>query len=188
MTTLEQVEKLCVMANLSYEEAKGALEAANGDLLEAVILLEKQGKIQAPAGSGYYSSEKTTGAAGASHQENDWQKHNHANHDYHHYHKENGFISFLKKSSDFCFRMLRKGNRNSFEVLKGQEVKASLPVTALALLLIFAFWVTIPLIIIGLFFSFRYRFVGPDFNGNSVNSAMHSASEAAENLKKSINL
>lgn len=37
MTTLEQVEKLCAMANISYEEAKAALDAAKGDLLEAII-------------------------------------------------------------------------------------------------------------------------------------------------------
>ncbi|MDP4159978.1 MAG: ubiquitin, partial [Bacillota bacterium] len=58
MTTLEQVEKLCAMANISYEEAKAALDAANGDLLEAIIYLEKQGKVKAPTGGGYYSSEK----------------------------------------------------------------------------------------------------------------------------------
>jgi len=57
MTTLEQVEKLCAMANISYEEAKAALDVANGDLLEAIIYLEKQGKVHAPTGGGYYSSE-----------------------------------------------------------------------------------------------------------------------------------
>ena len=59
MTTLENVEKICAMANISYEEAKAVLEAAHGDLLEAVISLEKQGKIQAPNGGGYFNSEKT---------------------------------------------------------------------------------------------------------------------------------
>lgn len=53
MTTLENVEKICAMANISYEEAKAVLDAANGDLLEAVISLEKQGQIQAPNGGGY---------------------------------------------------------------------------------------------------------------------------------------
>jgi hypothetical protein len=60
-------------------------------------------------------------------------------------------------------------------------------VTVLALLIILAFWVTIPLIIIGLFFDLRYRFVGPDFTSDTINNAMNSAADAAENLKKSIN-
>ena len=39
---------------------------------------------------------------------------------------------------------------------------ASFPVTVLALLLLFAPWVTLPLIIIGLFLGFHYQFVRND--------------------------
>ncbi|MCO1603353.1 ubiquitin [Desulfosporosinus nitroreducens] len=171
MTTLEQVEKLCAIAKISYEEAKVALDATNGDLLEAIIYLEKQGKVTAPTGDGYYSGEKT-----------------HHHHGHHHCHNGNHFFSGLKKIGQFCLKMIRKGNTNSFEVLKGEEIKASFPVIVLGLLLIFAFWVAIPLIIIGLFFGLRYRFVGPEFNNNTVNDAMNSAANVAENLKKSINI
>ena len=182
MTTLEQVEKLCAMANISYEEAKAALDAVNGDLLEAIIYLEKQGKVIAPTGGGYYSSEKTSDASAVAYKENCWEKQNK------NCHSGKGFISLLKKIGEFCLKMIRKGNANYFEVLKGEESKASIPVTVLALLLIFAFWGTIPLIIIGLFFGLRYRFNGPDFKSNSANDAMKSAADAAENLKKSINI
>lgn len=150
MTTLEQVEKLRTMANISYDEAKGALDAANGDFLEAIIYLEKQGTIN-----------------------------NHSN-------CGKPCTSLIKKIGSFCMEMFRKGNANSFEVLKGEEIKVSVPVTVLALLLIFAFWITLPLIIVGLFFGLRYRFRGPDFAGNTVNDAMNSAADAAINLKKSI--
>lgn len=179
MTILEQVEKLCEMANISYEEAKNALDVANGDLLEAIIYLEKQGKVHAPTGGGYYSSEKNIDTRSAvSNKEN------------HHYEGKKGesFISFLKKTGEFCLKMIRKGNTNSFEVLKSEETKASFPITVLALLLIFAFWVTVPLIIIGLFFGFRYRFNGPDFSSNTINAAMDSVADAAENLRKSIKI
>jgi len=181
MTTLEQVEKLCAMANISYEEAKAALDAANGDLLEAIIYLEKQGKVHAPTGGGYYSSEKTLDTVAVSYKENNWEKQNND------CHKGKPF-TFLKKIGEFCLKMIRKGNANSFEVLKSEETKASFPITVLALLLIFAFWVTVPLIIIGLFFGLRYRFIGPDFSSNTINDAMNSAADAAENLKKSINI
>lgn len=179
MTTLEQVEKLCAMANISYEEAKAALDAANGDLLEAVIYLEKQGKIKAPTGGGYYSSEKTTDTSAPTYKENCRENNDH---------KEKPFISCLKKIWQFCLKIIHKGNTNSFEVLKDKEIKASFPVTVLALLLLFAFWVTIPLIIIGLFFGLRYRFNGPDFRSNTINDAMNSAADAAENLRKSVNI
>ena len=182
MTTLDQVEKLRAMANITYEEAKIALEATNGDLLEAIIYLEKQGKITSPAGGGYYSSQKSSDSTDQMFNEACWEKHKHC----HHHGKT--FGAFLKKVGKFCLDLFQRGNSNSFEVLKGEESKATVPVTVLALMLIFAFWITIPLIILGLFFGFRYRFHGPDFRGNTVNDAMNSAADAAENLKKSINI
>ncbi|EHL05691.1 UBA/TS-N domain protein [Desulfitobacterium hafniense DP7] len=180
MTLLEKVEKLCSMGNITFEEAKAALDAANGDLLDAIIYLEKQGKIHAPAGGGYYNSEKTVDAHVVSYQAKDWQKQHHSSD------KENPFLSFLKDTWKLFVKLLRKGNANSFEVLHGEEVKGSVPITALVLLLIFAFWVTIPLMVIGLFFGFRYRFVGTDIKGTTINDAMDSAADAAENLKKSM--
>jgi len=181
MTTLENVEKICAMANISYEEAKAVLDAANGDLLEAVISLEKQGQIQAPNGGGYFNSEKTADSK-------EVPPHANANENHHNNNKsENSFGASVKKAGQFLLKVIHKGNINSFEVYKGTEVKASFPVTVLALLTIFAFWVTIPLIIIGLFFNLRYRFMGPDFTSNTINNAMNSAADAADNLKKSIN-
>ena len=44
MATFEMVEKIRQYANVTYDEAKAALDACNDDLLEAVIYLEKQGK------------------------------------------------------------------------------------------------------------------------------------------------
>ena len=48
MVTLEQVELLRTKADVTYEEARQALEATNGDLLDAVVLLEIQGKVRPP--------------------------------------------------------------------------------------------------------------------------------------------
>ncbi|HZK83928.1 MAG TPA: ubiquitin [Desulfosporosinus sp.] len=180
MTTLEQVEKLCAMANISYDEAKVALDSANGDLLQAIIDLEKQGKVKAPTGGGYYSSEKTTGPGDEACNAKPWGNQNN--------YAKGGetFTSLLKKFGTFCLKVIRKGNANSFEVLKGDESKASASVTAFSLLVIFVPWITIPVIVIGLFFGFRYRFNGPDLSGNSVNDAINSAADAAVNLKKSV--
>jgi hypothetical protein len=180
MTTLEQVEKLRTMANISYDEAKTALDATNGDLLEAIIYLEKQGKVTTPTGGGYYSSEKTSDESAGAYKKACWEKQtNNCN-------GGKSFVSLISKFGSFCLKMIRKGNANNFEVLKGEESKASAPVTAFALLLIFIPWITIPLLIIGLFFGFRYRFNGPDCSGNTVNDAMNSAADAAINLKKSM--
>ena len=50
---LEQVEQLRQRANVSYEEAKDALERCSGDMVEALIYLEKQNKVR---GGNYNSS------------------------------------------------------------------------------------------------------------------------------------
>ncbi|MDR2487794.1 MAG: hypothetical protein LBD12_07495, partial [Clostridiales Family XIII bacterium] len=44
--TLEQIDALKKRANVSYEEARAALEGTEGDLLEALIILEREGKTK----------------------------------------------------------------------------------------------------------------------------------------------
>ena len=73
MDFLEKVDRLRQRANVTYEEAKQALEQTGGDLLEAVILLEKQGKVDPPpptrpapsAGEGGQQHTYQQGRAGA---------------------------------------------------------------------------------------------------------------------------
>jgi hypothetical protein len=43
---LEQIDELRKRTNVSYEDAKNALEQCSGDLLEALVFLEKQNKIK----------------------------------------------------------------------------------------------------------------------------------------------
>ena len=53
--TLEQVERLREKADVSYGQAKQALEYSGGNLLDALIYLEEQGAIPRPQGA-YYST------------------------------------------------------------------------------------------------------------------------------------
>ncbi len=43
---LQQIDELRKRANVSYEDAKDALEKSAGDLIEALVYLEKQNKIK----------------------------------------------------------------------------------------------------------------------------------------------
>jgi hypothetical protein len=177
MVTLQQVEELRKYANITFNEAKDALEETNGDILEAIINLEKKGRIKAPKDGGYYSSKD-------SYQDN--QSNDDAGNVQQEIYDESGssfsetwnnFISFIKK-------LFKKGNRNNFEVIKDGKVIMSIPVTILVVLIIFAFWITIPIMIIGLFLGYKYAFSGPELGKDKVNRAMDSVSSAAENLKK----
>lgn len=53
--TLEQVERLREKADVSYGQAKAALEYSGGNLLDALIYLEEQGVIPRPEDA-YYST------------------------------------------------------------------------------------------------------------------------------------
>ncbi|NLX62018.1 MAG: DUF4342 domain-containing protein [Tissierellia bacterium] len=178
MIKLEQVEELRKRANISYEEAKKALEEANGDILEAIINLEKQNKIKPPAGGGYYSTKDEIKEV------NQFQD-SEANRK----HKEDISISIkdlFKQVGSFIVKAIDKGNRNFFEVFKNGKKVMALPVTILVLLAIFAFWVVFPLLIVGLFFGFKYRFSGPDLEREDINGAMNSMAGVVENIKKEV--
>lgn len=173
MATIEQVERLREKANVTYDEAKAALEACNNDLLDAIIYLEKQGKVKGEGG--FYSSassSKSRSSAEIPTEESEEEK--------------PGFSDLLRRFGRLCMKLVRKGNENILEIYRNGELRTSMPVNVLVLLLIVAFWITIPLLILGLFFGFRYRFNGPDLGRNVVNDPMDSVANAAQELKNSI--
>lgn len=146
MATLEQVEKLKQRANVSYDEAKEALNACGDDLLDALIYLEKKGKVTPPQEGGFYSS-RQEGQASQS---------------------QNGAVASEPQRSGesvgdmfrrlwrWICKVFRLGNTNMFEASKNGEAIISFPVTVLVIFLIFGFWIVLPLLVVGLFCGFRY--------------------------------
>ncbi|MDD2213982.1 MAG: DUF4342 domain-containing protein [Oscillospiraceae bacterium] len=186
MIDLEQVEKLVQKTGVSYEEARQVLTETNGDMLDAVILLERRGQLKPPAGApqadGFKSdgshagAEAEAAAGGARHKEETYQD------------RGPGFGEWVSRFFKGLGELIHRGNINSLAVSRNGEEVLKLPVTVLVLLLIFAFWLTLPLIIIGLLLGFRFHFYGPDFGRTSVNEAMDKAAQAsqkaAENVKQ----
>jgi hypothetical protein len=170
MVDFDQVQRLRDYAKkISYEEAKKILEEVEGDMLEAVIRLEKENKIERPEAAGYYNSKADTHS-----EEGRSRSRNHkGTRD-----KGRSFGELVGTFLRWCGRMIHKGNINHFEVVKDDGCIITLPVTVLVLLLLFAFWVIIPLLILGLFFGYRYRFSGPDLDQTEVNEAMEKVSQA----------
>lgn len=177
MTELEKAEKLREKADVSFAEAKEALDNADGDILEALIWLENNGKAVIPAGGGYF-----TGAGMPYDEEQYSEPCGRRTHEY----KGERFSSVMKRFGRFCLRMLDKGNTNFLDATsRGGEHMFSCPVTVLVILLIFFFWVTVPLFVISLFLGFRYQFRGDDLGRESVNRVMDGAVNVVEDVKKS---
>lgn len=177
MATLEQVEKLKERANVTYDEAKEALQASGDDLLDALIYLEKKGKTFSPQNGGFYSTQHAPPAEEA---------------------QAGGYVRSEKKASSERFsqvmgrffrwvgKVFQKGNKNQFEVWNKEEKVISVPVTVLVVLLLIGFYAVLPLMVIGLFFGCRYRFCGPDLGKPQVNKVMDSAAAAADSFKRDV--
>ena len=172
--TLELVERLREKADVSYAQAKQALEYSQGNLLDALIYLEEQGAIPRPQNA-YYSTQasappptapvETLASPAPEHQARK---------------KRSNPISSL-------FTILRRTLvENELEIWRRQEPVTSVPVLILLILLFFAFWVTIPLLILGLFFGFRYRFSGPDLDRDSINNVMEKVATTADDVGRHV--
>ena len=179
---LELVEKLVEKTGLSYGEAKQALERTDWDMLEAIIQLEAQGKVHNGKTAQYFTSNENNEYQ--DNQQNQQNKQGKQNKQY----KENcrsgeNFKKASKSFGDFMKEIFEKGNKNCLVMHRNDEKKIELPVTAFVVLLIFCFWVIIPLMIVALFFGCRFSFSGTELGKDNVNSAMGKATDIADNIK-----
>jgi hypothetical protein len=182
MVTLEQVEKLREYADISYDEAKAALENTGGDILQALIDLERQGKVKPPQGGGQYRSGSSAIVCSSNAEDNGYT----GSQSSHGTGEKSAFNRNMRRLFLWMGSVLHKGNVNSFVVEKDGSHVMRLPITVLVLLLLFAFWVVVPLMVIGMFFGFRYLITGPDIKSSRVNDAMNNVANAAEEIKKDI--
>ncbi|HHX02416.1 MAG TPA: DUF4342 domain-containing protein [Firmicutes bacterium] len=148
---LEQIERLRERANVTYDEAKQAYEAADGDLLEALIILEKQGKVRPPEGDGFYSSERPQVE-----QPQEEKKKS----------KGEDFSSKLDRFWQFLVKLVNKGNNTIFEVSQNDVTVVKIPITIMVIFTLFLPWLVVSLLVLGLFFKFRYRVYENPENGN----------------------
>lgn len=169
--TLEQVERLREKADVSYARAKEALEYSGGNLLDALIYLEEQGAIPRPEGTCYSTRGETPPMQEAPLT----------------LIQEPGQQESMPKQKMGVFRRIRYLLLdNELEIWRKDQPVTALPVLILIILLVAAFWITVPLLILGLFFGFRYRFSGPDLERESINSVMENAADTASDLGRQV--
>ena len=145
MEHLEKVEKLRQRANVSYEEAKAALEESGWDMLEAIVLLEHQGKVKTDSGSGEYVSGKGSQAQ-QTHPLTVVQQEDSGSEPGKH---QSHFFAKLGKAIKY---LVQKGCENSLVIKQHGQALMDLPVIAFLILLICFFWVVIPIMVVSLFF------------------------------------
>lgn len=155
MITMEQIDELRGRVNVSYEDAKEALEQCNGDILEAIIYLEKNSKIKSEENNSEDKTNKETGASDAI----------------------CGVISWCKK-------IIRKGNSNYIAIKKNENIILKLSLTISSIIVVLAPYITIPLLVIALFTGHRFSFYGEDIEKTRANEALNKVVVAADNIKE----
>ena len=161
MDHYEMVENLRTKANVTYEEAKAALEASDWDMLDALVLLESEGKVNQTTPE-FTTKEKVEETQQSARSE---------------------VKGSLSKLGGWIRKMFTLGNKNQFVISrKGNELVA-MPITVMALLMVLVWPFSLIVLFIGLFLGTRYSFRGPDINttvNDFVNKAQDKAAVAVE--------
>ena len=174
MEHMEMVEKLREKANITIEEAKVVLEKNNWDMLDALIELERQGKIadgvkmstENQNNAAYETVSPTvTGQAFEGEAEGSTAEK-----------KNRGKIKRTLK------QILRMSIDNSFVVKRNGEVLVRVPVLIPIVCAAASFWITAIVLFAGLIFGLKYSFEGKELGKDTINDTMEKASDFAQNI------
>lgn len=156
MDRITMVEELRQKTGISYEQARQELEAANWDLLEALVRLERAGKMDNKQEE--KKMEQATKQSGT--------------------HQAEGL---LKKGINWLMQLLDAGNRSHFIVRKEDRQVLEVPVTVAVLLLLVLHWILFPVLLVGLILGYRYSYRGRKEN-EAIARDVKEAEVAAEQI------
>jgi hypothetical protein len=177
MDKMEKAEKVVEKTGVTYEEAREALEATDYDVLDAIVWLERRGKARPQSASYSTSSENRYDTSiEMSHAQSDYEKAT----------RENGFAKALDRFFKWLGAVLKKSVQITLVVSRKGERLFSIPLLLFIILLIVAFWVVVPLMIVGLFFDIKYSFEGIKPITVDLNDLSEKASKGAETLKNDV--
>ena len=191
MDNYQKVEQLVNKAGCSYEDAKAALEACGWDMLDAVISLEREGKVNKETAEQKaeepieiipeVSADKV---AGSSSQQITYT-----------YDDSSSGNSDKAGNTGKADGTGKRGRRlwkriksilmnNRMVVFKssGQQIM-DLPIVIPVIALIAFFWATLIVAVIAIVFGCRFHFEGEDLGKTNINSTMDKASDYAEKVR-----
>ncbi len=175
MEKITLVDTLRDKTNISYGEAKSALENSNWDILDAMLYLEEHGRVKKPSVSIFYTNdykESYTNQKEVVNIKEDKDNRNSKSRN-----NFGGIFEAICKAIDTC-------NNIFVEIRRRGRVLLKLPLTVLILLLFFAFWIIIPLMIVGLFFDIEFLVLARSVNTDKVNKVFNEISKNVQNIKE----
>ena len=172
MERYEMAELLSKKANVTLEEAREALAENEWDMLDAMVALERK----------YRRTDDTVRVDGAAGEAGAPQPVSTKKKDEGHM----GFKAGMRELWRMICRLFRITLDNDFCVRRFDREILSVPVLVLIVLIIFCFWIILPVLLIGLFFGCRYRFEGHELGKPVVNKAMDKLGDVAEDIKEKL--
>ncbi|WP_315121299.1 DUF4342 domain-containing protein [uncultured Clostridium sp.] len=166
MEELKLIDKLKEKTNISYEEAKTALENSNWNILDALLHLEENGKVEKPSVSIFYTNEARYSEKREEIIKNEKKK----------YENNNSFQGIF----EIICKYIDTWNNIFLEIKKKDRIFLKIPLTVVIVLSFFMFWIIIPLIVVGLFLDMEFYVSSKRINTDKANKVI---SEISENVK-----
>jgi len=171
MTDFEKIEKLRQHADVTFEEAKQALDAVGGDILDAMIWLEQRGKVKGPSESVHstkYEDQQEYVSVDETVKQNAGNEHR----------------TGAKVTSGFK-RIWNFFAENFFIVSRNDREIVVLPLLLVLIIMIFIFPFSLIALVVLLFFGFHYSFRGRN-SMYTANEAMSKAASAASEFASKV--
>lgn len=181
MDNFEKIEKIVDKAGCSFEDAKMALEACDWDMIDAVIKLEKEGKIRKE------TAEKKAEPAIEITSEVIEGRYDEAFGD----EDDAEDPGKAKERPKRKFRLWERvksilmNNRMVILTRNGQPI-IDVPILVTVIALILFFWATLIIAAVAMVFGFRFHFEGEDLGKTNINRTMDKAGDYAEKVKNDL--
>ena len=182
MDNFEKIEQLVNKTGSSYEDAKAALEGCGWDMIDAIIKLERDGKVKKE--SAEYTAKPEEEVKAIPEVTVDVKGSGSGN-------QSTGNAEKKEKA-----RKERRGIWNRFKSImtnnrlviiknNGQQL-ADLPIWIPIIVLVCFFWATLILAVIAMVVGCRFHFEGEDLGKININDTMDKATEYAEKVKNDL--
>ena len=194
MDNYQKVEQLVNKAGCSYEDAKAALEGCGWDMLDAVISLEREGKInkETPEQKAEEPVEIIPEVSADNVGGNNSQQITYIHDDSGSGDKDktgrSGKADGTGKREFKLWKRIKSILMNNRMVViksNGKQVM-DLPIVIPVIALIAFFWATLIVAVIAIVFGCRFHFEGEDLGKTNINSTMDKATDYAEKVRSDL--
>lgn len=182
MENYQKIEQIVKTTGCSFEDAKAALEAHGWDMIDAVIGLERDGRIKKEtAAQSAPKAEETVEITAEVRRDDDTagRKDSSGNSGSAEKkpHRVRGFFRRIKE--------ILLNNRMLVFKSSGQKI-LDIPIIVPVIALIAFFWATLIVAVLAMIFGYRFHFEGEDLGKTNINDTMDKATDYAEKVKDNL--